>query len=115
MPFVKRDRGGKIVAVGLESGPGLEEELPLDDSELIQFYGRGLTPDSPLSFLLRSDLDVTRVLEDLIDLLVMRGVINFTDLPESAQNKLLGRRRARADLKAGDKGGLLVEDEVLRL
>jgi hypothetical protein len=115
MPYVKRDREGRVVAVSLEAAPGQEEELPLDDSELIQFYGRGLKPDSPLSFLLRSDLDLTRVLEDLIDLLVMRGVINFTDLPESAQSKLLGRRMARADLKVGDKGGLLVEDEVLRL
>jgi hypothetical protein len=38
------------------------------------------------------------VLEDLIDVLITRGVIQFTDLPEAAQAKLLERRQTRATL-----------------
>jgi hypothetical protein len=38
------------------------------------------------------------VLEDLIDVLITRGVIQFTDLPEPAQAKLLERRETRASL-----------------
>jgi hypothetical protein len=39
------------------------------------------------------------VLEDVIDVLITRGVIQFTDLPEAAQSKLLERRETRANLK----------------
>jgi hypothetical protein len=40
-------------------------------------------------------LSFVRVLEDVIDLLVERGVIRFTDLPLAAQTKLLQRRDSR--------------------
>jgi hypothetical protein len=61
-----------------------------------------------------SDIGLARVLEDLIDVLITRGHIQFTDLPEAAQAKLLERRQTRAnlshrlDLLPDDKdGGLL--------
>ncbi|WP_342618638.1 hypothetical protein [Rhodoferax sp. GW822-FHT02A01] len=47
----------------------------------------------------QSDTAIARVLEDLIDVLITRGVIQFTDLPEAAQDKLLSRRQTRARLK----------------
>jgi len=50
---------------------------------------------NPLS---QSDTSLVRVLEDLIDVLITRGVIQFTDLPEAAQAKLLERRETRANL-----------------
>jgi hypothetical protein len=62
----------------------------------------------------QSDTAIARVLEDLVDVLITRGVIQFTDLPEAAQAKLLTRRQTRARLKdslqllPGDgEGGLL--------
>jgi hypothetical protein len=47
----------------------------------------------------QSDTAIARVLEDLIDVLITRGVIQFTDLPDAAQDKLLSRRQTRARLK----------------
>ena len=47
----------------------------------------------------QSDSSIARVLEDLVDVLITRGVIQFTDLPDAAQNKLLSRRQTRARLK----------------
>ena len=44
----------------------------------------------------QSDIELSRVLEDLIDVLINRGLILFTDLPTAAQNKLLQRRQTRA-------------------
>ena len=44
----------------------------------------------------QSDIELSRVLEDLIDVLINRGLIQFTDLPTAAQNKLLQRRQTRA-------------------
>jgi hypothetical protein len=40
-----------------------------------------------------------RVLEDVIDLLVEKGVFRFTDLPAPAQEKLLSRRSLRSSLR----------------
>jgi hypothetical protein len=53
----------------------------------------------PAQALSESDTAIARVLEDLIDILITRGVIQFTDLPEAAQDKLLNRRQTRAMLK----------------
>jgi hypothetical protein len=62
----------------------------------------------------QSDTGIVRVLEDLINELINRGVIKFTDLPVPAQNKLLSRQQTRSQLKnalgllpADDEGGLL--------
>jgi hypothetical protein len=46
-----------------------------------------------------SDAAIARVLEDVIDVLINRGVIQFTDLPAAAQTKLLSRQQTRAMLK----------------
>jgi hypothetical protein len=45
-----------------------------------------------------SDAGLARVAEDLIDILINRGVIQFTDFPPAAQAKLLERRQTRATL-----------------
>lgn len=50
---------------------------------------------NPLSL---TDSAMARVLEDLIDVLIKRGVIQFTDLPEPAQAKLMQRRQTRAQI-----------------
>ena len=48
------------------------------------------------NFLRDLDVDLVRVLEDVIDLLVSRGIFRFTDLPESAQQKLVFRKNLRS-------------------
>ncbi len=63
-------------------------------------------PDNPLS---QSDTGLARVLEDLIEALITRGTIQFTDLPEAAQAKLLERRQTRANL--GQRLNLLPDDD----
>lgn len=55
-----------------------------------------MTSTDPVKALSESDAGLSRVLEDLIDVLISRGVIKFTDLPEAAQAKLLERRETRA-------------------
>ncbi len=56
-------------------------------------------PVSPaVNSLSQTDIGLARVLEDLIDVLITRGHIQFTDLPEAAQAKLLERRQTRANL-----------------
>jgi hypothetical protein len=55
--------------------------------------------DKAEELLSQSDTAIARVLEDLVDVLITRGVIQFTDLPVAAQDKLLSRRQTRARLK----------------
>lgn len=56
------------------------------------------TPERARHLLARTDPDLARITEDLIDILIARGVIQFTDFPAEAQAKLLQRRRTRAAL-----------------
>jgi hypothetical protein len=51
--------------------------------------------DPPLE-LQRSDLDMIRVYEDVVDLLISKRVICLTDLPRAAQEKLLRRKHMRS-------------------
>ncbi len=51
-------------------------------------------PDT-LGKLAESDQALIRVIEDLIETLIGKNLIHFTDLPEAAQTKLLERRSLR--------------------
>ena len=95
MPFVKRNESGDIVAVSQEAGPGFIEELPNSNKE-IQAFGIQLrsNPES----IETTDQDFIRVLEDVVQLLIEKGVIIFTELPQSAQDKISLRQRLRTKL-----------------
>ena len=58
----------------------------------------------------RLDADFVRVLEDVIDTLIARHVINITDLPDQAQAKLFARKSFRE--RAGRNALKLFGDEV---
>lgn len=96
MPYVKRDEHGRIATLNLDAGDGLEE-VPASSPELIDYVRRLGLEQTPLQ---QSDMRLVRVLEDLIDLLIARDVIRFTDLPLPAQEKLLERRSIRQSLSA---------------
>lgn len=98
MPYIRRDTHGRIVAVELEATAGLEE-IPAGSAELADFVRRMGTEANSLE---QSDMRLVRVLEDLIELLIARDVIRFTDLPQPAQEKLLERRNLRQSLGALD-------------
>lgn len=98
MPYVKRDRDDRITTVNLESADGFEE-LPSNSPELLEFINRMGLEQSTLQ---QSDMRLVRVLEDLIDLLISRDLIRFTDLPLPAQEKLMERRSMRQSLGALD-------------
>lgn len=94
--FVKRDRNGVINAISREATDGFSESLPSDSPELVSFM-RTLQPEA-YQVLLESDLQMARVMEDVINLLVDKSVIRFTDLPDAAQAKLLQREQIRERL-----------------
>ncbi len=64
------------------------------------------------SALAQSDAELARVTEDLISVLVKKGAILFTDLPDPVQAKLLEREALRNKLDGHDVS-FLSEDETL--
>ena len=105
MPYVKRSDTGEIIAISQQPAEGFEEPVSPDSLELSTFLQTMGHADSQLS---ATDQDFVRVLEDVVELLIDKGIILFTELPDSAQEKMLYRQRLRS--KIGDKLDLLGED-----
>lgn len=106
--YIKRDANGQIESVSQKPIAGFDEELPAGSAELKTFLGTSEASKA----LSESDLDMVRVLEDLIDLLIDKNVIQFTELPEAAQKKLLSRVSVRSKMREaldllGDDGLIL--------
>jgi len=92
---VKRDTDGRIVAVSQEDQGEGWEAISADAPELVSFVSILAVEQKEL---IGTDLGLARVLEDLIELLMERDVVRFTDFPEVAQKKLLARRSMRSSL-----------------
>ena len=105
--YVKRDEKGEIIAVSSEALRDFEV-IADDDTQLILFSEK-LRNHSSMDFL-NSDLEMSRVLEDVIDLLIDRQIIRFTDLPPEAQRKLNNRHHLRV---RNNNLGLLDDDDGL--
>ena len=90
MPYVRRDAQGALVSLHRDAEAGAHEWLDDDDAAVQAFVGR--TQSDGFEQL---DADFIRVLEDLIDALIRRQVINITDLPGAAQQKLFSRKGHR--------------------
>lgn len=108
--YIRRNQLGEIFAISRIANDDFVEYLA-DDTEELQNFLRGLQPIHQKS-LAESDLDMVRVLEDLVGLLIDRSVIRFTDLPAAAQMKLLSRKQLR---ERRQEMNLLDDDEHLSL
>lgn len=88
MPFVCRNADGVITSIHAQAEGPAQEFLPDEDPAVRAFLGihAGFG---------QLDAEFIRVLEDLIDVLIQRKVINLTDLPEEARRKLYSRKGHR--------------------
>lgn len=96
MPFIIRDDEGRIAAVYNQPVEG-GEEVAGDDEEFLAFIHETAPKAALDNDWVQSDLGLARVIEDLVDVLIDKNVINFTDFPEGAQRKLLERRGMRKE------------------
>ncbi|MGQ7249460.1 tryptophan synthase subunit beta like protein [Halomonas sp. V046] len=92
--YVQRDSQAKIVCVSREPTSMCDEFMAADDSELLFFLSDGKA-QADVSQFQASDLAFVRVLEDVLDLLMDKGVISFMDLPDAARNKIMERQSLR--------------------
>ncbi len=89
MPFIRRNAQGAIDSLHRRDDGG-QEFLPDDHPDVRAFLGGGAG-----SGFASLDADFIRVIEDVIDTLISKNVINITDLPPEAQTKLFGRKGYR--------------------
>lgn len=94
--YIKRDNQGDIIAVSESQDADFHELADDQDPEFVEFLKcevcRASVAESTLK---QSDTELVRVLEDVINLLSEKGIIQFTDLPKAAQDKLLNRQSLR--------------------
>ena len=91
MPYVRRNAAGQIDSLH-RSDFGAAEFLPDDHSDVQAFVGNAGAGDQGFDQL---DADFVRVIEDVIDTLIVKNIINITELPEQAQAKLFARKSFR--------------------
>jgi hypothetical protein len=92
MPYVRRNTQGEVVSLHRQAEAGTSEFLPDDHADVRMFLGQ---PTRSADDFARLDADFVRVLEDVIDTLVAKNLINITDLPPEAQAKLFSRKSFR--------------------
>jgi len=95
MPYVYRDAENNILAVYDQLVDGTEEVAD-DDPDLKAFIQKNVSV-LVMDDWVKSDLQLSRVIEDLIEVLIDKNLIMFTDFPASAQKKLLKRRGLRKE------------------
>ena len=109
MLYASRNPEGKIIGISdtpSSSAEAIDNNHP-DVRAFFSLHNKDFTPDS---FLDQSDLAIARILDDLVDLLVKKNIIMFTELPDEAQKKLLSRRVVRSLLQNNDQSA--VDDQT---
>ncbi len=107
MLYVERAKDGKITALYSSPRPGADEQKTVMDEEILNFLHTTVSADSRKLLLALSDMGIIRLLEDLIDLLIQKNIIIFTELPEQAQERITERKRLRESATSQD---LMVDD-----
>ena len=106
MLYVERDQTEKIIAIRLSPNDNTSEQKSVLDEELIEFLTAGGS-EPLIKVLSLSDIGIIRIVEDLIDLLIKKNLLLFTELPKEAQEKIMERKQVRQKL---DNNHLLVDD-----
>ena len=113
--FIKRDVDGAIIAISQQASIEFVEQIAEDNHELQEFLDK-IQPQNDVSNSLKdSDADFIRVLDDLINLLTEKRIIQFTDLPHPAQQKLLARVSLRQSVNNLNLLSEDVDNETIHL
>lgn len=113
MIYIKLNEREEITDIDFYPKPGLQE-ISLHDAKLSEYIHNSDNSDEIIQKVLNNlDLDMVRVIEDVIDILIDKNIMLFTDLPDSVQNKILFKKTIRNLNKSNDS--ILSEDEELNL
>ena len=107
MVYVKRDENNQIVGMFAENIESDLEEIAEDDEELQAFMTQ-CAFDSENNFI-KSDLELIRVIEDVIQILMEKDIIHITDFPMAVIQKLVDRKKIRKNFD--DLSDILEKDD----
>ena len=110
MMYIKYCETGEVVAVSEDKLPGFLPVIKDTDKSALAFFLK--KNQSASNVLDETDKNMARVMEDVVNLLVDKGIICFTDLPLAAQQKLAQRKKLRGSHQSIN---LLSDDENLNI
>jgi hypothetical protein len=97
MLYIQRDAEQNVQAIFLTPQPDASEVAALDSADVREFLARG--EQSNRESFLSSDLDLIRVIEDLIQILLQKNLVAITDFPPSVVIKLINRQVIREQIQ----------------
>lgn len=95
MPYIRRDPAGAILSLHRDASPEAPEFQPDQHPDVLAFVGQAAAAQPADTGFAQLDADFVRVIEDVIDTLIGKNVLNITDLPAEAQAKLFSRKSFR--------------------
>jgi len=107
--YIERAADGTIAALRSGPGSGTGEQKLVIDEEILDFLERNADTDTRKLVLSLSDRGIIRLIEDLIDLLIQKDILLFTELPPHAQTRIHERRQLREKVTFQD----LMVDKIL--
>ncbi|REG84174.1 hypothetical protein [Marinomonas pollencensis] len=111
MLYAKVNKDGAIIDVATTQSDDYKVLVAPDDPIVAALLEEKFksTETNTQELLSGSDNDMMRIIEDLIDLLSEKRIIQFTELPIAAQKKLLSRKWVRGVHSSGDES--LIDEE----
>src|SRR5271154_3670208 len=98
MPYLLRDDTGKIQRISARSLHG-GELVPHSHPDVVAFLKtRGQDPkhvEDALGELRRTDMEMSRAVEDVIMVLLKKNILKMTDLPKAVQDRMALRVKMR--------------------
>ena len=102
MPYFQRDSNDVIISLRHQSDDEYTEFLAPTHPKIIAFLTSSKEQqdtNTAKQTLSESDQDFARATEDVINLLIEKNIILFTDLPTEVQEKMAGREKLRSNLQ----------------
>lgn len=93
MAYILRNAQGNIIAASATDKLSADWQFIEENAREYLDYLEGSLAKS--SVFRESDIQLARVLEDLISMLIERNLIRFTDFPAAAQKRLIDRQTMR--------------------
>lgn len=107
MIYVKRDEKNQIIDICFDPKPDYVKSSIFNE-EVKNFIQKTDNQETVKRIIYDLDLDMVRITEDIIDVLIKKEILLFTDFPEAVQNKLLFKRFLRQSLS---QNGLSYSDD----
>ncbi|ODS24850.1 hypothetical protein AB835_00865 [Candidatus Endobugula sertula] len=98
MPYIQRNSDNKIISLKQTPDDEHEEYCSPTHIEIVEFLTGSSELNDAKETLSESDQDFTRVTEDLINLLIEKNIILFTELPTVVQQKMVARKKLRSNM-----------------